>query len=374
MNIYKRQMLKLGVNTYEYSKLIDMPYDIVKNYVYEKEGDYDMNIRNILNKNMISKHQEIEQDIDNAKIKANEIKLATDEEYIKWYDEEYTRDLLFKKLHINSLIEFQNKYLITINGKPASKWFYVMIVGKTNYEGHPVRQEIKSEFVKQLYDIIVCDNASKYLREEGIQPIKRDKYKKNIDKNLKSWFENFDINEFKKTNNLTNITLGLEIGVSKATIDLLIAKKRYTNKTLKNLYDYVMSKENNVEINDEVINESVKEIDNENLTNEIRKAQINGETDKVEELKEQHYENLLEEDDNNPSSKITMQVPEIHHEDVKDVKIENMDLVKLLAKEIKNELQTQYNEDYDKLKKMLISKLTEEEKELITLFGGKITF
>lgn len=372
MNIYKRQMLKLGVNTYEYSKLIDMPYDIVKNYVYDKEGDYDMNIRNILNKNMISKHQEIEQDFDNAKLKANEIKL--NEDYIRWYDEEYTRDLLFGKLHINSLIEFQNKYLITIKGKPASKWFYVMIVGKTNYEGHPIKQEIKNEFVKQLYDIIVCDNASKYLREEEIEPIKRDKYKKNLDKNLKSWSENFDIKEFKKNNNLTNITLGLEIGVSKATIDLLVSKNRYTNKTLKKLYDYVMSKENNVEINDEAINEPVKKVENEDLINEIRKSQINGDTNKIEELKNQHYENLLDEDDNNPASKITMRMPEIHYEDVKDMKIENMDLVKLLAKEIKNELQTQYNEEYDKLKKMLISKLTEEEKELITLFGGKITF
>lgn len=371
MNIYKRQMLKLGVNTYEYSKLIDMPYDIVKNYVYEKEGDYDMNIRNILNKNMISKHQEIEQDLDNAKIKANEIKLATDEEYIKWYDEEYTRDLLFKKLHINSLIEFQNKYLITINGKPASKWFYVMIVGKTNYEGHPVRQEIKKEFVKQLYDIIVCDNASKYLKEEEIEPIKKEP-KKDID--LMSWFENFDINEFKKTNKLTNEKLAKKLDLARVTVSFLCCKKNYSYKSVKKLYDYVMSIGYDVEAKNE-IEPFVKEVDNENLINEIRKAQINGETDKVEELKEQHYENLFKEDDNNPASKITTQVPEIHYEDVKDdVKTENTDLVKLLAKEIKNELQTQYNEENDKLKKMLISKLTEEEKELITLFGGKITF
>ena len=48
LNIYKRQMLKLGLTTKEYANLLDMPYEVVKDVIYDKEGDYKMVIKDFL--------------------------------------------------------------------------------------------------------------------------------------------------------------------------------------------------------------------------------------------------------------------------------------------------------------------------------------
>ena len=66
-NIYRRQMQELGLNPKQYAKLIDMPYEVVKDMLYDKEGEYSMEIKGLLRNTMFNKHQ----DIENIKIWAN---------------------------------------------------------------------------------------------------------------------------------------------------------------------------------------------------------------------------------------------------------------------------------------------------------------
>ena len=47
-NIYLKQMQRLGLNPKQYATLIDMPYEVVKDFIYEREGEYDMTIKELL--------------------------------------------------------------------------------------------------------------------------------------------------------------------------------------------------------------------------------------------------------------------------------------------------------------------------------------
>ena len=150
-NIYRRQMQELGLNPKQYAKLIDMPYEVVKDMLYDKEGDYSMEIGNILRKNMFNKHQDIENNFENAKFNAMRIK-----------KEDSEIDLLFEKLPVSSITDFEKRYCIMVDGKRASHWYYTLLCGKREYDGHYIDVRKKRNFLEQLYDILVNDNADNY--------------------------------------------------------------------------------------------------------------------------------------------------------------------------------------------------------------------
>ena len=47
MNIYKKQMQELGLNTKQYAELINIDYAIVKDFINDK-GDYNMGLKDLL--------------------------------------------------------------------------------------------------------------------------------------------------------------------------------------------------------------------------------------------------------------------------------------------------------------------------------------
>ena len=322
MNIYQRQMQQLGLNPKQYAELINIPYGVVKDFIYEKEGDYEMGLKELLRRNMLEKHQEIEENYENAKIKATEIKYKSNADIRKWYEEEYTPDLLCYKLNIKSRAEFERNYDILVDGKRASKWFYVNITGKRNYDNHEISDNVMNQFIEQLYDIIVNGNGEKYKRTEPTEikqfPTQRKPIKsKNYKNKYFEWFRDFDIKAYLKNNEMTYRNLADELNVGIYTIHQLANKKFYSKRTLEKLFKYVK--------------------ENEAPTLEIEQEPI-----KEEEIEE------IEINEKTPSKST----------------IETTD-------KLQDEIGLEDNNN-SLLRKILASRLTEEEKELIRIFGGKI--
>lgn len=324
MNIYQRQMQQLGLNPKQYAELINIPYGVVKDFIYEKEGDYEMGLKELLRRNMLEKHQEIEENYENAKIKATEIKYKSNADIIKWYEEEYTPDLLCYKLNIKSRAEFERNYDILVDGKRASKWFYVNITGKRNYDNHEISDKVMNQFVEQLYDIIVNGNGEKYKRTEPTEvkqfPTQRKPIKsKNYKNKYFEWFRDFDIKAYLKNNEMTYRNLADELNVGIYTIHQLANKKFYSKRTLEKLFKYVK--------------------ENEAPTLETQQEPINEEN--IEEIKEETQ--MLVDDSTTNDEETTNE-----------------------------EIETTNETSDEILRRILATRLTEEEKELIKIFGGKI--
>lgn len=315
MNIYEKQKKKLGLTTREYAQLLNMPYEVVKDIIYEKEGDYSMEVKNVLRNNMFNRHQEIENNED-TKIKVLEIK-NKEIDYLDWYNKEYTKEMLFDKLNINSIVEFENKYYIEVNNKKASHWFYTTIVPKISYAGHEIQKDKKREFVKQLYDIIVNDNEKQYSISQ------RERVINNNVNEVMRWYKNFDFDKYLEENHLTQLDLSKRTGISTSTLNNLInrqATMTYTTTQMKELYKYFYStgainKTNNLDFSvSNFIDEQTKDDEDE------KNIEVCGSW-----FSKKEYD-------------------------------------KLAGKEARDDI----------LRKLLINRLTEEEKMLIELFGGKI--
>lgn len=341
MNIYEKQKKKLGLTTKEYAQLLNMPYEVVKDIIYEKEGDYSMEVKNVLRNNMFNRHQEIENSED-TKIKVLEIK-NKEIDYLDWYNKEYTKEMLFDKLKINSIVEFEKKYLIEVNNKKASHWFYTTIVPKISYAGHEIQKDKKREFVKQLYDIIVNDNEKQY------SIVQRGRVINNNVNEVMRWYKNFDFNKYLEENHLTQLDLSKRTGLSKSTLNNLINNQstmKYTSSQMKELYNYfhlIDMPKTSVSVED------------------IRKAQINGDTNKVQELKEQYIEDKRQQNCRDKKYYV-----------IKNDKLEFDEPKPLVFNDSDFEPPKEHIDSKNEaLRKLLINRLTEE-KMLIELFGGKI--
>lgn len=321
-NIYRKQMNKLKLNAKQYAELTGMPYEVVKDIIYDKEGDYSMEIKNLLRKNMMSKHQEIENDYENAKFQAMKlIQKANDEtKLLNWYNNVYTPELLKQKLNLKAINTFKRDYNITFDGEKCSLWTYQLIAGKKEYDGHYIATDKKMEFIRQLYDIIENNNDKLYLDKESInkKPIITKKANKI---NYNKWYKTFNIKQFMREHNLCNENLCNALELSQGTISHLVSKKQYTSNTLEKLYNYVMNfeaqekKSNTQDIDNSLINEEIEILDT---------------TDTLQ--------------DNSTSDKVDNSINQI------EIGHDNNAILRMI----------------------LVSRLTDEEKLLIELFGGKI--
>lgn len=329
-NIYRKQMKELGLNTMQYAKLLDVPYEVVKDMIYDKEGDYSMEVKNLLRNTMFKRHQEIENNFEQSKIKAMHIKLedknVSTATKRKWYENEYTPDLLCQKLNIKTRAEFERNYDILIDDKRASKWFYVNMTGKRNYDNHEISDKVFNQFVEQLYDIIVNDNGEKYKRNEPTETkIFPSQRKPIVSKNYKNkyfkWFRDFDIQAYMKENNISKNDLAKELNIGISAMHKLYYKQYYSKRTLQKLYNYMKQHETT---------RDYKEIASDYL------MQNDEETEVLD---------LTETPSNDFTNDITDKCP------------------------CENVSQPDSNE---MLRKILINRLTDEEKELIRIFGGKL--
>ena len=342
-NIYVRQMQGLGLNPKQYAELINIPYEVVKDFIYNKEGEYKMGLKDLLRRNMIEKHQEIEENYENAKIKASGIKLRDGVNCREWYEKEYTPELLLETLNLKSRKEFEKNYDIMVNGERASRWYYTCITGKADYGDKQFNYEKQTQFIEQLYDIIVNGNGEKYRRKTPFET-------KKSTFNYMKWFKTFDIRSYMREKGITNGMLIEELRLSGQTVSFLVNKKRYTLRSVVKLYDFIQANENR-ETGLDIIDKKI--VENEKLQ-DIMKNIDALDNEEIEPLKKK-----IEEDDNNTASKLIEQV-------------EPVEPAVFLEQYNKPTIEPLYNDNDTILRKILINRLTDEEKELIKIFGGNL--
>lgn len=254
-NIYRKQMIELGLNTKQYAQLLEMPYEVVKDIIYDKKGDYSMGIKDLLRKNMMNKHQELEKDFDNTKMKASEIKM---------------------------------------------------------------NEKINNEKENNEY----------------------------ID-----WYKTFNSQEFMKKYNLTNRQIANDMNMAYSSACILTSGNYVSRKGIKKYYEYVNEiEEKNIEVLD---------IEDKQETYE---AKVN------ENVIDEPYVKVVENGNNTilKPQPVILNVSEIKDDEVLSMPRE---LAKNIADSIDEHIAKTTNE---MLRKILINRLTEEEKTLIKIFGGKI--
>lgn len=354
-NIYRKQMKELNLNTQQYAKLIDMPYEVVKDIIYDKEGNYSMEIKNLFRKNMIEKHQEIENNIENAKFQAMEIKQKEKKEinYFDWYENEYTINDLKEKLKLSSVIDIERNYDILVDNKKASHWIYTILLSKKEYDGHYIKLEKKLEFITQLYDILVNDNAQNYISKNKFAKNENIALSRHEKEKVLLWYRKFDFKKYLKEKHLNCAELSQMIGISPSTMHYIVnnQKKRTSlSKQIIKVYTYIKTQDAKQNIND------------------IRETTLSENTSEIEESNDKNYDIVEEkadyvEDDNNATMKLIDNV--IKEEDIEKIKEQPQVFTMKQEDEIINSNDTI-------LRKLLADRLTEEEKELIRIFGGKI--
>lgn len=389
-NIYVRQMQQLGLNPKQYAELINIPYGVVKDFIYGREGDYEMGLKDLLRRNMVEKHQEIEENFEVAKLKALEIKHnESDIDYIEWYNNEYSIELLKRKLKVSSITEFEKKYRIMVNGLRASHWFYTILCGKKEYDEHTIKAKKKKEFVSQLYDILVNDNSEKYKEKTPLANIKLEQKKTKAF--YLNWYKTFDCKKFMKDNNISNSTLEEELEFSPSVVSRLINKRKFTNNALVKLYDFVYKTTENIDYFNWYKNFDLKEYMLQNkLTNStlgsriglgiVSTSQLANKRFYTRKTLEKLYNYIKE---NQPS------VEKVEEEPIEETIIPNYDenVVEITNEEefdennvVSNNSTSEKVDNHtpqivsnnDILRKLLANRLTEEERELIRIFGGVI--
>lgn len=323
MTIYERQMKRLNLNLEQYSKLLQVPIEITRKLVKGEEFE-NMGINDFIRNNVLKKHNELEND-ENTALKVVEIKSESsenqfEEEAMNWYMNEYDKYDLYEKIGIKSQNDFAHKYEFTCNtgrlkGKIPSESVYNRLL---RHDTGEIGVKVLPELVKQLYDLYINypESEKKYLRKNNLK--KQYTCKKNGDKELVEWFKNFDFNNYfenKESGEKTRI--GKKLNINYSTVYALFNKAYIPNdsvlKKLKNYFDNV----DNVD-NQETIEPVEEEIEILDLP---RQEEINFEDNNVQDVNKQ-------------------------------------------------EIRTNTQEDL--LRRILITRLSQEEKELIRLFGGKV--
>ena len=398
-NIYRGQMQELGLNTKQYANLLDIPYEVVKNIIYDKEGEYSMEISKLLRNTMFKKHQDIENDFDNAKIKAMEIKTQNNDiDYLDWYNNEYTPKLLKTTLHVKTISDFVRKYDLKFDGVKVSNWVYQLLCNKREYEGHHIEPNKKLEFIKQLYDILINGNADNYKATKLIF----NGFSKNTQE-LFDWYKNFDFAEFRKKYEISNSEIANDLHISYSTMGHLATNDYFCISLIRRFYTYVMSMDEYDSIRNEKVEilnwfkkfdfkkyfyqNNVTQFEFANLCdvslqnlNRIINAKDKQKTLTSSIKKIYNYINktpsIVDENanlDNNSALPDDLINDKVNDSTCQiDLDNDNKELVYLGDETTSPVYKTKEINQEDLLRKLLISRLTEEEKELIELFGGKI--
>lgn len=325
MNIYKRQIEKLGLSLEQYSKLMDIPIEITKKIINEKEVVKDMNINNFLRKNMFDKHQELEENVENTQLEIAKIKVEdkdifshpkiqkiisehpNDKEFY-WYLTEFDKDYYFEKFDVTSLTNLIHRYnFYTTNGRCSGQISTSTIQRVIEKKYDQVGIEPLYDVSKMLYDCFVNEKIEK--NNDKINARKRYVRKNNHDDLLK-WYKEFDFKTFLLKKDMKIADFAKKVGLAYSTTCQIVKKSVYydpSNFVILKLKDYVES-------------------------NPINEKEI------LEQPK------VIEEIENKPKQVTTIENP--------------------LEYSIQNENEI--------LKNLIKERLTEQEKYLIKLFGGNL--
>lgn len=333
MNIYQRQMQDLGLNIDQYSQMLDIPKSITKKIV-NGNGEViknNMEINNFLRKNLFNKHQEVENSKEEKKMEAMAMKLEEknqdpkiiklleehpDSKALLWYINDYDKDEYFKKYNIKSKYDLMERYNFSCN---VGRLKHQKSVGESTIDRlvNKSYSELGSKsaypLICQLYECLelgsIEDSKPKTNSKKGVKGFQKKEYTEEEQK-LRDWFIKFDLAKFIKEKSMSYKMFAEQTGVAYKSI-YAVKSKRYipTCDIIQRIKDFTEKFETRI-IPDE------------------RTATVN------------------EESIMTPFESVTVVTTNVN-----DIQIDN-------------------NEDV--LRNLLKDRLTEEEKTLIRIFGGKI--
>lgn len=394
MNIYKRQMESLGIDLEKYSKILDVPEKITKKIINGNgEVTKDMEINNFLRKNLFERHQEIEKNKEEKQMEALNLKIIHGEnsddakkqwllenypnsKEVQWYVNEYDKATYFTKYNIKNRTDLMNRYKFNCN---TGKLKGLNEVGISTIERLTEKKYdqlgIKTAYplICQLYDCLALGN----IKERQFE---------NKDK-LKEWFMNFDMDNFIKENSMSYMELAEKIGVNYKSIYSAKTKKYIpSNQIIQKIKNIVDSKDLN-EMQVWFNNFDFREFCNKNeiptsqmafdlkVSNSTIKAIKNKKYKPSMTLINRLYDYVNNYDNSNVEIEtVTTGQTKAFNETINNEDIMKVDYGFITTAPFKENLETMQpiQTQEDLLRNLLKDRLTEEEKVLIQIFGGKL--
>lgn len=328
VTIYERQRKRLNLSVPEYAQLYNTTCRLINHVLNGKEMSEDMGISKILREKFNKRYDEIEnnQIETTLEILSNKEKKEKEEkEILDWYNNEFTKEKLYEKTNVSSVPVFMENYDIYVDGHKAGMWYYANIINKNEIQLPKIKKDRLIEFAKQLKDI---------MDDENFTPVEIKQTPRTFFLGVSGNDEIIDDGElfFEKNENKERIDMTAEkiLEVYKDFIEFAENSRDggirtfLTNKNIGYGTYYWKIKKNDINIT---------------RTTFLKLKKI------VDELKRNQLETI--QNTKTPRVMLTnMEKPSICLLDDKD--------------------------NYDVLRKLLKDRLTEEEKKLILIFGGKI--
>jgi len=347
-NIYKRQMNELGLDIDQYSNMVDIPKKIVKKMISGNgEVVKDMEINNFLRKNLFTKHQEIEENKEEKKIEALDIKMKKgensfenkkqflldkypDSKEVQWYINEYDKDTYFKKYNVKNKYDLMKKYKFKCN---KGRLRGLKEVGEStidrliNKQYNELGKDTAYTLICQLYD---CFELGHIKENQKIQIQKEPKEYLKEEQELRDWYKDFDLEKFVSEKSILYKDIAEAINIPCGSV-YPMKKKIYTPniEVLKKLKEYVDSFETKI-------------------------------------IPDERTAIVSEESVMKPR---TFDIP-VNVEHLKELE-DNLNTFVALNNE-ESKIEPLYNNNEEILRNLLKDRLTEEEKTLIRIFGGRI--
>lgn len=161
VTIYERQRKRLNLSVPEYAQLYNTTCLLINRVLNGKEMSEDMGISKILREKFNKRYDEIEnnQIETTLEILSNKEKNEKEEkEILDWYNNEFAKKKLYEKTNVSSVPVFMENYDIYVDGHKASKWYYATIINKDENQLLKLRKDRLIEFIKQLKDIMDDEN------------------------------------------------------------------------------------------------------------------------------------------------------------------------------------------------------------------------
>lgn len=370
MNIYQRQMRDLGLDIDQYSQMLEIPKSITKKIV-NGNGEVvknNMEINNFLRKNLFNKHQEVEKNKEEKKVETLNVKLIRGEnsyeskkkwllenypesKEVQWYINEYDRDTYFAKNNIKNKADLMRRYNFSCNVgrlKKQEKVGISTIDRLVNKQYDELGIKSAYPLICQLYNCLelgyiedIQESKKDINTKKGVRGFQKKEYTEE-EQNLRKWFSNFDLEEFITKNGISYKSFSNATGIAKQSIYSVKLKKYIPScEILRNMKEFV-SKFEPVIIPDE----RTAIVSEESIMRPFESVTVTGNA-KVFDIPEDR--DIMKLDNAVVSNGFITTAP-----------IGESTITPL------------YNESEEMLRNLLINRLTEEEKMLIKLFGGKI--
>jgi len=394
-------MNELKVDVEQYSKLLDAPIFIVRRLVKGETLSEDMGLNEFIRNNILKKYTELEKNKVETQSKVIALKIDDNKQQndlLEWYKNEFDKNVLMQKYNCKKELELYRKMPLTTKPRYTnSKHFSTNeIISISTFNRLMHKKSISLEFL-----IPLLEQLKKYYDSEIKENVVNEDFTENKKTRLENWWENFDLKSWLYENDISVSKFTKEAHIGHVSYYNIVNKTHQTSlsniKKIKDFVDNFKKKDNN-EVKKMKNNKRLESSEllkwhynfnyqdfmkKNNLTNNILfeelklgRSTISAITSPLKKYapadeiikKVKEYVETFEK--NEEIEIIDEDIIETHCET--NTNIANSDEIEKLDTFIEKEEKCENECLNDVLKNILKNRLTEEEKKLIEIFGGKI--